>query len=60
MSSCIPLQTRLVADGSTPVVLPAIGALDVNENAALSYKGTMDPVSGSVGVAAMPGRVRAG
>jgi anaerobic selenocysteine-containing dehydrogenase len=39
---------------------PEFGALDVNVNAALSYQGTMDPVSGSVDTGAIPCRVRVG
>ena len=38
---------------------PEFGALDVNVNAALSYQGAMDPVSGSVDTGAIPCRVRA-
>jgi anaerobic selenocysteine-containing dehydrogenase len=38
---------------------PEFGVLDVNVNAALSYEGVMDPVSGSVDTGAIPCRVRA-
>jgi anaerobic selenocysteine-containing dehydrogenase len=38
---------------------PEFGVLDVNVNAALSYQGVMDPVSGSVDTGAIPCRVRA-
>jgi anaerobic selenocysteine-containing dehydrogenase len=38
---------------------PEFGVLDVNINAALSYQGIMDPVSGSVDTGAIPCRVRA-
>ena len=37
---------------------PEFGALDVNVNAALSYTGRMDPVTGSVDTGAIPCRVR--
>jgi len=37
---------------------PEFGVLDVNVNAALSYQGVMDPVSGSVDTGAIPRRVR--
>jgi thiosulfate reductase / polysulfide reductase chain A len=37
---------------------PEFGVLDVNINAALSYQGVMDPVSGSVDTGAIPCRVR--
>ena len=39
-------------------VQPEFGALDVNVNAALSYTGRMDPVTGSVDTGAIPCRVR--
>ncbi|MEA2774191.1 MAG: hypothetical protein QOD93_7153 [Acetobacteraceae bacterium] len=38
---------------------PEFGVLDVNVNAALSYQGIMDPVSGSVDSGAIPCRMRA-
>jgi thiosulfate reductase/polysulfide reductase chain A len=38
---------------------PEFGVLDVNVNAALSYQGSMDPVSGSVDTGAIPCRMRA-
>ena len=37
---------------------PEFGVLDVNVNAALSYQGVMDPVTGSVDTGAIPCRVR--
>jgi thiosulfate reductase / polysulfide reductase chain A len=38
---------------------PEFGVLDVNVNAALSYQGVMDPVSGSVDTGGIPCRMRA-
>lgn len=38
---------------------PEFGALDVNVNAALSYQGQMDPVTGSVDTGGIPCRMRA-
>jgi thiosulfate reductase / polysulfide reductase chain A len=38
---------------------PEFGVLDVNVNAALSYQGVMDPVTGSVDTGGIPCRVRA-